>query len=177
MESNCKRNEFTPKKDAESKQKKRLKDTARCTVKNVEAKVRVPETCESGESDSDIEFLKEVPGTFQDHVFVHRKVKTEVKDVDEKASVDVKIEETRRNLFHVNVSESDYSEVETETSKVKKHVNTADDADIDVILLKTTLHIRPPVKRNHPWKLKTPCQLLITKVERICPCIRIRPQL
>ena len=114
MESNCKRKEFTPKKDAESKQKKRLKDTARCTVKNVEAKVRVPETCESGESDSDIEFLKVVPGTFQDHVFVHRKVKTEVKDVD------VKIEETRRNLFHVNVSESDYSEVETETSKVKK---------------------------------------------------------
>ena len=39
--------------------------------KNVEvaAKVRVPETCESGGSDSD-------------HVFVHRKVKTEVKDVD-----------------------------------------------------------------------------------------------
>ena len=92
-------------------------------------------TCESGESDSDIEFLKEVPGTFQDHVFVHRKVKTEVKDVDEKASVDVKIEETRRNLFHVNVSESDYSEVETETSKVKKHVNTVDDADIDVIIV------------------------------------------
>ena len=124
MESNCKRKEFSPKKDAESKQKKRLKDTARCTVKNVEAKVRVPETCESGESDSDIEFLKEVPGTFQDHVFVHRKVKTEVKDVDEKASVDVKIEETRRNLLHVNVSESDYSEVETETSKVKKNMLT-----------------------------------------------------
>ena len=70
MESNCKRKEFTPKKYAESKQKKRL---VRCTVKkNVEAaaKVRVPEICESGESDSD-------------HVFVHRKVKTEVKDVDQ----------------------------------------------------------------------------------------------
>ena len=69
MESNCKRKEFTPKKDAESKQKKIL---VRCTVKNVEAaaKVCVPETCESGESDSD-------------HVFVHRKVKTEVKDVDQ----------------------------------------------------------------------------------------------
>ena len=53
-------------------------------------------------------------------MFVHRKVKTEVKDVDQKESVDVKIEETRRNLFHVNVSESDCSEVETETSKVKK---------------------------------------------------------
>ena len=107
MESNCIRKEFTPKKDAESKQKERLKDTARCTAKNVEAKVHVHETCESGESDSDIEFLKEVPGTVQDHVFVHRKVKTEVKDVDEKASVDVKIEETHRNLFYVNVSESD----------------------------------------------------------------------
>ena len=61
--------ESTPKKDAESKQKKRL---VNCTVKSVEAaiKVRVPETCESGESDSD-------------HVFVHRKVKTEVKDVDQ----------------------------------------------------------------------------------------------
>ena len=36
----------------------------------------------------------------------------------------MKIEETRRNLFHVNVSESDCSEVETEASKVKiKHVN------------------------------------------------------
>ena len=46
-------------------------------------------------------------------------------------SVDVKIEETRRNLFHVNVSESNCSEVETETSKVKKHVNTVDDADMD----------------------------------------------
>ena len=68
----------------------------------------MPETCESGES-------------YSDHVFVHRKVKTEVKDVDEKASVDVKIEETRRNLFHVNVSESDCSEFETETSKVKKN--------------------------------------------------------
>ena len=75
--------------------RKDLRTQLRCTVKHVEAKVRVPETCESGESDSDIEFLKEVPGTFQDHVFVHRKVKTEVKDVDEKASVDVKIEETR----------------------------------------------------------------------------------
>ena len=32
----------------------------------------------------------------------------------------MKIEETHRNLFHVNVSESDCSEVETETSKVKK---------------------------------------------------------
>ena len=30
MESNCKRKEFTPKKDAESKQKKRL---VRCTMK------------------------------------------------------------------------------------------------------------------------------------------------
>ena len=41
----------------------------------------------------------------------------------------MKIEETRGNLFHVNVSESDCSEVETETSKVKKeHVNTVDDA-------------------------------------------------
>ena len=86
-------------------------------------KLRLPETCESGESDSDIEFLKEVPGTFQDHVFVHRKVKIEVKDVDQKASVDVKIEETRRNLFHVNVlCESDCSEAETETSKVKKNM-------------------------------------------------------
>ena len=81
--------------------------------KNVEvaAKVRVPEICESGGSDSD-------------HVFVHRKVKTEVKDVDEKASVDLKIGETRRNLYHVNVSESDCSEVETETSKVKKNMLT-----------------------------------------------------
>ena len=83
----------------------------------------MPETCESGESDSD-------------HVFVHRKVKTEVKDVDEKASVDLKIEGTRRNLFHVNVSESDCSEVETETSKVKrKHVNRVDNADIDLIIV------------------------------------------
>ena len=80
-------------------QKKRLKDVVTCTVKNAEVKLRVPETCESGESDSDIEFLKEVPGTFQDHVFVHRKVKIEVKVVDQKASVDVKIEETRRNLL------------------------------------------------------------------------------
>ena len=50
----------------------------------------------------------------------------------------MKIEETRRNLFHVNVSESDCSEVETETSKVKnktKHVNTVDDADIDLIIV------------------------------------------
>ena len=85
-------------------------------------KVRVSETCESGKSDSDIEFLKETPGFSQDHVFVHRKVKTEVKDVDQKESVDVKIEETCRNLFHVNVSESDCSEVETETSKVKKNM-------------------------------------------------------
>ena len=129
MESNCKKKEFTPEKDAESEQKKRLKDTVTCTVKNAGVKLRVPETCESGESDSDIEFLKEVPGTFQDHVFVHRKVKIEVKDVDQKASVDVKIEEARRNLFHVNVSESDCSEVETETSKVKIHVNSVDDAD------------------------------------------------
>ena len=75
------------------------------------AKVRVPGTCESGGSDSD-------------HVFVHRKVKTEVKDVDEKASVDLKIKETRRNLFHVNVSESDCSEFETETSKVKRNMLT-----------------------------------------------------
>ena len=50
--------------------------------------------------------------------------------------MDVKIEETRRNLFHANVSESDCSEVENETSKVKKkHVNTADDADIDLIIV------------------------------------------
>ena len=70
-------------------------------------------------------------------MFVHRKVKTEMKDVDEKASVDVKIEETRRNLFHVNVSESDCSAVEPETSKVKKkqHVNTVDDANIDLIIV------------------------------------------
>ena len=65
------------------------------------------------------------------HVFAHRKVKTEMKDVDEKASVDLKIEETRRNLFHVNVSESDCSEVETETSKVKKKTC----ADIDLIIV------------------------------------------
>ena len=71
-----------------------------------------------------------------DHVFVHRKVKTEVKDVDEKASVDVKIEETRRHLFDVNVTESDCSAVEPETSKVKKkHVNTVDDANIDLIIV------------------------------------------
>ena len=107
-------------------QKKRLKDVVTCTVKNAEVKLRVPETCESGESDSDIEFLKEVPGTFQDHVFVQRKVKIEVKVVDQKASLDAKIEETRRNLFHVNVSESDCSE----TSKVKKkHVTAVEDAD------------------------------------------------
>ena len=49
----------------------------------------------------------------------------------------MKIEETRRNLFHVNISESDCSEVETETSKVKKqqHVNRVDDADIDLIIV------------------------------------------
>ena len=49
----------------------------------------------------------------------------------------MKIEETRRNLLHVNVSESDCSEVETETSKVKKqqHVNTVDDAEIDLIIV------------------------------------------
>ena len=46
-------------------QKKRFKDTVTCTVKTAEVKVRhVPETCKNGESDSDIEFLKEVPGTF-----------------------------------------------------------------------------------------------------------------
>ena len=32
----------------------------------------------------------------------------------------MKIEGTRQNLFHANVSESDCSEVETETSKVKR---------------------------------------------------------
>ena len=176
MESNCKRKEFTPKKDAVRKQKKRLKDTARCTVKNVEAKVHVPETCESGESDSDIEFLKEVPGTFQDHVFVHRKVKTEVKDVDEKASVDVKIEETRRNLFHVNVSESDYSEVETETSKVKKHVNTVDDADIDVIIVEDDTAHSSSSEAKSP--LETEDSMPITYYQgREDLCIRIRPQL
>ena len=53
MESNCKRKEFTPEKDVESEQK-RLKDTVTCTVKNAEVKL---EACESGESDSDIEFL------------------------------------------------------------------------------------------------------------------------
>ena len=48
----------------------------------------------------------------------------------------MKIEETHRNLYHVNVSESDRNEVETETSKVKKkHVNTVDDADIDLIIV------------------------------------------
>ena len=51
----------------------------------------------------------------------------------------MKIEETRRNLFHVNISESDCSEAEaeTETSKVKKkkHVNRVDDADIDLIIV------------------------------------------
>ena len=50
----------------------------------------------------------------------------------------MKIEETRRNLFHVNISESDCSEVETETSKVKKkqkHVNRVDDTDIDLIIV------------------------------------------
>ena len=85
----------------------------------------MPETCQSDESDFD-------------HVFVHRKVKTKVKDADEKTLVDVKIEETRRNSFHVNVSESDGSEVETETSKVKvkkKHVNRIDDADIHLIIV------------------------------------------
>ena len=66
-------------------------------------------------------------------MFAHRKVKTEMKDVDEKASVDLKIEETRRNLFHVNVvSESDCSEVETETSKVKRKQTCA---DIDLIIV------------------------------------------
>ena len=118
MDSNAKRKDVTPKKDAEIE----LKYTVTFTVKheNAEVKVHVLETCENGESDSDIEFLKEIPGTIQ-HVFVHRKVKTEVKDADQKESVDVKIEETRRNLFHVKVSESDCScsEVETETSKVK----------------------------------------------------------
>ena len=39
------------------------------------------------------------------------------KNVDEKESVYMKIEETRQNVFHVRASESDYSEVETETSK------------------------------------------------------------
>ena len=82
------------------------------------------ETCESGESDSNIEFLEEIPGTIHHHTFVHRKVKTEVKDIDQKESVDVKIKETRRNLFRVKVSESDCSEVETETSKVRKRVNS-----------------------------------------------------
>ena len=48
MESNCKRKEFTPEKDVESEQKKRLKDTVTCTVKNAEVKL---EACESGESD------------------------------------------------------------------------------------------------------------------------------
>ena len=76
MESNCKRKEFTPKKDAESEQKKRLKDTVTCTIKNEKMKVHMAETCESSESDSDTEFLKEVPGTFQDHVFVDRKSKS-----------------------------------------------------------------------------------------------------
>ena len=76
MESNCKRKEFTPEKDAESEQKKRLKDTVICTVKYAEVKVRIAETCESSESDSDAEFLKEVPGTFQDHVFVDKKSKS-----------------------------------------------------------------------------------------------------
>ena len=48
----------------------------------------------------------------------------------------MKIEETRRNLFDVNVSESDCTEVENETSKVKKkHVITVDDADIDLIIV------------------------------------------
>ena len=76
-------------------------------------------------------------------MFVHRKVKTKVKDVDQKESVDVKIEETRRNLFHVKVSKSYCSEVETETSKKKninkkqqkKHVNSVDDADIDLVIV------------------------------------------
>ena len=48
---------FTPDKDAESEQKKRLKDTVTCTVKNAEVKL---EACESGESDSDIEFLNPI---------------------------------------------------------------------------------------------------------------------
>ena len=59
------------------------------------------------------------------------------------ASVGLKIEETCLNLFHVNVSESDCSEVETETSKVKKqqHVNRVDDADSDLIIVEDiTVH-------------------------------------
>ena len=98
MESNSERKDFTPKKDAEGEHKKDLSTqyAITCTVEqeNAEVKVRVSETCESSESDSDIEFLKEIPGTIQHHVFVHRKVKTEVKDVDQKESVNVK---NRRN--------------------------------------------------------------------------------
>ena len=45
MESNCNRKEFTPENDAESEQKKILKDTVTCTVKNADVKL---EACENG---------------------------------------------------------------------------------------------------------------------------------
>ena len=68
MESNSRREEFTTKKDAKDEHKKdlrtRAEDTVTCIVKheNTEVKVGVSETCESGESDSDMEFLKKSLG-------------------------------------------------------------------------------------------------------------------